>query len=117
MSTTNGDTGSALGQVSPPSPVTRFAMLAARGRQDERELGFDRASPPPGAGCEVVLLDQGDLQARLTYAIEEAWQSAETLRPRLLAAARQQAEQGRDAYRKLFEILTNMRTKCMLRKS
>ncbi len=108
MSTTNGGTGSALGQVSSPSPLTRFAMLAARGRHDEREPGFDRALVPPGAGCEVVLLDQGDLQAGLPYAIEEAWQSAEALRLRLLAAARQQAELGRDAYRKLFDILTNV---------
>ena len=92
-------------------------MLAAGGRHDEREPGFDRASVPPGAGCEVVLLDQGDLRARLTYAIEETWQSAEALRPRLLAAARQQAELGCDAYRKLFKILTNNRIQCMFRKS
>ena len=39
-----------------------------------------------GVGCEVVTLDEGNVEVRLKTAILSAWNSAEQNRPRLLDA-------------------------------
>jgi colanic acid/amylovoran biosynthesis protein len=57
-----------------------------------------------GGGCEVVVLRDRGLPANLTGAIEEAWRLAGQLRPRLLARAAQQTEQGHAAYRRIYEL-------------
>ena len=51
-------------------------------------------------------LADADLTPRLSRAIDEAWQSADDVRPRLLEAARRQIEAGKAAYRRLQEIET-----------
>lgn len=59
-----------------------------------------------GIGCEVVLLNEADWQLRLRDAIERAWQSAEQVKPHLLAAARRQIDLGYVAYRKMYELVS-----------
>ncbi len=54
-----------------------------------------------GVGCEVVILDEGDVPDRLKKAILSAWNSAELLRPRLLDAASSQLAASRAAYERL----------------
>jgi colanic acid/amylovoran biosynthesis protein len=54
----------------------------------------------------VVSLAGADLAPHLSRAIDEAWQSADDVRPRLLEAARRQVEEGKAAYRRLQEIET-----------
>jgi polysaccharide pyruvyl transferase WcaK-like protein len=57
-----------------------------------------------GTGCDVVLLNDTDWQAKLRNAIERAWQSAEQIKPELLAAAERQIDLGHAAYRKLYAL-------------
>jgi polysaccharide pyruvyl transferase WcaK-like protein len=56
-----------------------------------------------GTGCEVVLLNDEQLEKKLTAAIDAAWRSAEQVRSRLLEAAKRQVDWGRAAYRQLYE--------------
>jgi polysaccharide pyruvyl transferase WcaK-like protein len=62
-----------------------------------------------GVGCEVVTLDQGDVQERLRSAIFFAWNSAEQIRPRLLDAASSQLAASKAAYEKLRSDLAGGR--------
>lgn len=67
-----------------------------------------------GAGCEVLILDDADLDARLAQAIDHIWQTAEAVRPQLLAAAQKQVRASQQAYEQLFSQvsarLAGMRT-------
>jgi polysaccharide pyruvyl transferase WcaK-like protein len=54
-----------------------------------------------GVGCEVVILDEGDVQERLRSAILSAWNSAEQVRPQLLNAASSQLAASKAAYERL----------------
>jgi colanic acid/amylovoran biosynthesis protein len=54
-----------------------------------------------GVGCEVVILDEGDVQERLRLAILSAWNSSEQVRPRLLEAASSQLAASKAAYERL----------------
>jgi polysaccharide pyruvyl transferase WcaK-like protein len=54
-----------------------------------------------GVGCEVVTLDEGDVETRLKAAILSAWNSAEQNRPRLLDAASSQLSASKAAYETL----------------
>ncbi|MEN6537450.1 MAG: polysaccharide pyruvyl transferase family protein [Bryobacteraceae bacterium] len=56
-----------------------------------------------GTGCQVVRLDGGDVKATLTDAIDNAWQSAEQLRPGLLQAAGNLVALGHSGYQRLFD--------------
>jgi polysaccharide pyruvyl transferase WcaK-like protein len=56
-------------------------------------------------GCRVVALDGPDAPAALADAVAAQWAGAERLRPALLAAAERQAAAGRDAYRRLAEMV------------
>lgn len=58
-----------------------------------------------GGGCEVVFLDDQAFPAKLRTAIDNAWDSAEVVRPRLLAAAVRQIEAGQLAYERLRQIV------------
>ncbi|HZO87543.1 MAG TPA: polysaccharide pyruvyl transferase family protein [Chthonomonadaceae bacterium] len=53
-----------------------------------------------GIGCAVVSLEDARLPTTLSRAIEEAWCTAEAVRPRLLAAAERQIEAGQAAYQR-----------------
>lgn len=60
-----------------------------------------------GAGCQVILLDDGPVKDRLLAGIEHAWQSAERLRSHLLARTIEQIELGQSVYQRLFELVTS----------
>ena len=62
-----------------------------------------------GAGCEIVRLDEPAYAASLAGAIDRAWASAESLRPRLLTAAAAQVESARDAYRDVRTLVDERR--------
>jgi colanic acid/amylovoran biosynthesis protein len=66
-----------------------------------------------GVGCEIVTLDEGDVQARLKSAILSAWNSAEQVRPRLLDAAKSQRTASRAAYERLRLELTGAASQTM----
>jgi colanic acid/amylovoran biosynthesis protein len=55
-------------------------------------------------GCQVVLLDDPQMRARLQAAIETLWESADSVRPELLTAAEHQIELGHAAYQRLWKI-------------
>jgi len=57
-------------------------------------------------GCASVAIDPAGLEERLEAAVEEAWSSAPALAPQLVAAAERQLEQGREAYRHLYRIVS-----------
>lgn len=64
-----------------------------------------------GCGCDVISLDDANLARKLKDSIDFAWQSAEALRPRLLAAAENQIESGQDAYKRLYEMIESLKIK------
>jgi polysaccharide pyruvyl transferase WcaK-like protein len=57
-----------------------------------------------GPGCRVVSMDDERLEQTLGDAIEEAWNSAESLRPGLLEVAARQIELGHAAFRRVTEL-------------
>lgn len=58
-----------------------------------------------GPGCRVILLDDPQMQTQLTQAIDQAWDTAESLRPTLVAAAERQISAANDAYERLFGLV------------
>ncbi|MBE9158417.1 polysaccharide pyruvyl transferase family protein [Nodosilinea sp. LEGE 06152] len=56
-----------------------------------------------GVGCSVLMLDEIDLENKLTDCTKNLWNEAETLRPILLDAARAQIQAGIIAYQKILE--------------
>jgi len=57
-----------------------------------------------GLGCNVIHLDEENLDQKLSDAIDSAWDKAEQIRPYLLDAAARQIESGNFAYHKIFEM-------------
>jgi colanic acid/amylovoran biosynthesis protein len=58
----------------------------------------------PG-GIQVVRLDDTLLAEKLSATIENAWQSAEEIRPSLLGSARRQIESQHAAYQHIYELM------------
>ena len=58
-----------------------------------------------GDGCKVILLDDADFRNKMAQAIENAWSSAERVRPVLLDAARRQIETGKSCYARLRDVV------------
>ncbi|BAZ22589.1 hypothetical protein NIES4073_34740 [Kalymmatonema gypsitolerans NIES-4073] len=58
-----------------------------------------------GCGCEILLLDDKELEEKLIAAIHHSWQSAEQLRSQLLEAAWRQIDVGHSAYKRVFELV------------
>jgi polysaccharide pyruvyl transferase WcaK-like protein len=56
-------------------------------------------------GCQIVNLESQGAPEAIMRAMASAWNSAEVLRPKLLQAAAQQAEQGRAAYKQMKALL------------
>jgi len=56
-------------------------------------------------GCQILMLDDMNLDDNLLKAIDFAWSSAERLRPQLLDEAKRQIDMGYDAYRKIFSLV------------
>ncbi|MBD2101135.1 polysaccharide pyruvyl transferase family protein [Leptolyngbya sp. FACHB-261] len=63
-----------------------------------------------GIGCEVVLLDDEQLQQKLTASINRAWCTADEVRPQLLAAAKRQINLGHSAYKRVHELIESRRS-------
>ncbi|MBC8122047.1 MAG: polysaccharide pyruvyl transferase family protein, partial [Gemmatimonadaceae bacterium] len=59
-----------------------------------------------GIGCQIVSLNDENFPEKLKRSVDNAWQSAETVRPQLLELARQQIDQGLNAYRRVYELLS-----------
>jgi polysaccharide pyruvyl transferase WcaK-like protein len=62
-----------------------------------------------GGGCEIVKLDQPDYVDQLCSAVDELWDTAEVMRPRLLAAAQKQIASNQAAYQKIAKLVTDNR--------
>lgn len=58
-----------------------------------------------GTGCQAILLNESDWSAKLTAAIERAWDSSEQVKPELLAAAARQIELSHAAYQRVYELV------------
>lgn len=56
-------------------------------------------------GCQVIDMNENRLQEKLESAIDDAWDSAEEIRPQLLAAAKLQIEQGKAAYQLIYDMV------------
>ncbi|HSL43691.1 MAG TPA: polysaccharide pyruvyl transferase family protein [Anaerolineales bacterium] len=56
-------------------------------------------------GCQVVLLDDPQMSAKLQSAIQNLWESAEQVRPSLLKAAEDQIEWSHAAYQRLYKVV------------
>jgi colanic acid/amylovoran biosynthesis protein len=58
-----------------------------------------------GDGCEVVLLNDYQLEEKLLTTINNVWEASEQLRPKLLEAAKRQIELGHKAYKQVSELV------------
>ena len=70
-----------------------------------------------GAGCEILsLLENEQLQDRLTAVMTIAWRSADDVTPSLLDAARRQVGLGHEYYRRVYELVTRRERRSRLEK-
>jgi len=60
-----------------------------------------------GVGCHVLLLDDKQLQEKLTIEIDNAWESADQVRPQLLRDAVKQIDMGFSAYQRFYELVAH----------
>ncbi len=60
-----------------------------------------------GTGCKIVLLNNEQPADELMLSIENAWSSAEQIRPQLLEAAKRQVESSWAAYRRVYELVAS----------
>jgi len=74
-------------------------------KSEEYVIKFTGLKEDFGEGCEVIHLDDDQLQNKLTAAIDSLWTSAENLRPQLLDAARKQIEWGHAGYQRIYELM------------
>ena len=63
-----------------------------------------------GAGCQVLMLDDGRIQERLKLAIEKSWALADEERPRLLEVAQQQQQLIQEAYQRFYDLVKSIST-------
>jgi polysaccharide pyruvyl transferase WcaK-like protein len=77
--------------------------LTASSYYDAKFIGL--AEQFGGAGIWIVRLDDVDLTSRLAWAVDEAWEHADEVRTGLLECATRQVESGRDAYRRLRDLV------------
>ena len=58
-----------------------------------------------GEACQIIVLDDADLQPKLSKAIDTAWNLAEHCKPELLQAAERQIALGQAAYERLYDLV------------
>jgi colanic acid/amylovoran biosynthesis protein len=58
-----------------------------------------------GAGCEVVLLNEPGWENKLADAMNNSWNLADNVRPRLIEACQRQIELSRMAYARFYELV------------
>ena len=88
-STVNSDEPAVVALVKSDYYRAKFAGL-----QDQFEVG-----------CEILAMDDAELETKLTHAIHAAWSCADNLRGPLLVSAALQIEQGRKAYERIVELV------------
>jgi polysaccharide pyruvyl transferase WcaK-like protein len=62
-----------------------------------------------GIGCEVVFLNDKNLEETLTSTIQKLWSQAEDLRPKLLESAKSQIELSLSAYKRVYDLVNKTR--------
>ena len=60
-------------------------------------------------GCNIINLDDPNFQETFTATLEDLWQTAEQLRPRILELAWRQIELNRKGYQHLFDVVETKR--------
>ncbi|GIK40318.1 MAG: hypothetical protein BroJett011_41510 [Chloroflexota bacterium] len=60
-------------------------------------------------GCQVIDLNEENLQEKLSEAVDFAWSAAEQLRPQLLEQAKRQIDLGYVAYQKIVDLVETKR--------
>jgi polysaccharide pyruvyl transferase WcaK-like protein len=60
-----------------------------------------------GVGCTIVSLSEPDLSGRLTTAMENAWGSADVVRPSLLRSALLQIRESQAAYHRIQSMIAS----------
>jgi colanic acid/amylovoran biosynthesis protein len=60
-----------------------------------------------GSGCQVIMVDDARLPAKLAAAIAQAWDSAATLKPLLLETTTQQIAWQHAAYERIRQVVAN----------
>jgi polysaccharide pyruvyl transferase WcaK-like protein len=58
-----------------------------------------------GIGCQVVFLNEPDWRNKLAVAINDSWNLADNVRPRLIDACQRQIEANRIAYARFYELV------------
>jgi polysaccharide pyruvyl transferase WcaK-like protein len=58
-----------------------------------------------GSGCEVILLDDEQLQKKLIFSIDQAWKLAKICRENLLVSAKQQIGCSHVAYQQIYTLV------------
>jgi polysaccharide pyruvyl transferase WcaK-like protein len=74
-------------------------------KSNEYMIKFSGLKDEFGDGCQVIHLDDEQLQKKLSVAINSAWMSAESGRPQLLNAAKRQIELGQAGYQRVRELI------------
>ena len=87
----------ALSQGIPVVALARSAEYYAKLAGLSAEFGQE--------ACQVISLDNSDLDLKLAEAIDYAWSSADKLRDQLLQNASRQVASGRAAYDKAFDLV------------
>jgi len=64
-----------------------------------------------GCGCELLYLDDNNLARKLKESIDFLWKASEFNKHRLLASAENQIESSRNAYKRLYDMMENEKTK------
>jgi polysaccharide pyruvyl transferase WcaK-like protein len=59
-----------------------------------------------GKGCEIIILRDSDWRSKLAATLDRVWQSADEVRPQLLAAAARQVALSQAAYQKIYNLIT-----------
>jgi hypothetical protein len=73
-------------------------------RTKEYEIKFGGLVDQFGPGCQLLYMDDEQLPEKLAAAIDQAWESADRLRPQLLEAATTQIQLGHKGYQRLYDL-------------
>jgi colanic acid/amylovoran biosynthesis protein len=73
-------------------------------RTKEYSIKFGGLVDQFGPGCQLLHFDDEQLPEKLAEAIDQAWESADRLRPQLLEVAAAQIQLGKMGYRRLYDL-------------
>jgi polysaccharide pyruvyl transferase WcaK-like protein len=60
-----------------------------------------------GSGCRIILAREPNWQHKLANALDEAWRTADEVKPHLLSAADRQLSLSRAAYQRVYHLVTS----------